>query len=107
MQSLILSSFVLFVSFVVNIPVHAADTSGVMTPDALRAAGFKPLIDHDSLDAWNVPKTTKTTGSSKTASSTTTAKPAANPSTTNPSGPKNPMAILSSIANGDSPPSRT
>jgi Domain of Unknown Function (DUF1080) len=54
MQSFILSSFVLFVSFVVNIPAYAADTSGVMTPDQLRAAGFQPLIENDSLDAWHV-----------------------------------------------------
>ena len=29
-------------------------TTGVMTPDQLRAAGFKPLIEGNSLAAWDV-----------------------------------------------------
>jgi hypothetical protein len=54
MRPSLLSSFVLFVSFVVNTPIHAADTAGVMSPDQLRAAGFQPLIENDSLDAWDM-----------------------------------------------------
>jgi hypothetical protein len=54
MQSSLVSSFVLFVSFAVNIPAYAADTTGVMTPDQLRTAGFQPLVENDSLEAWHV-----------------------------------------------------
>jgi hypothetical protein len=50
------SSFVLFVSFVVQLPARAEDANqhAVMTPDQLRAAGFKPLFDGTSLDAWDL-----------------------------------------------------
>ncbi len=32
----------------------AGITAGVMTPDQLRAAGFKPLVEDDSLAAWDM-----------------------------------------------------
>jgi hypothetical protein len=57
MQSKIIYSFVLFVFFVVSFPVIAAEpasTAGVKTADQLRAAGFQPLIDHNSLNAWDM-----------------------------------------------------
>jgi hypothetical protein len=57
MRTSILLSFVLVASFVVSSPAPAAEsssTAGVMSPDQLRAAGFQPLIDHDSLDAWDM-----------------------------------------------------
>ena len=57
MRPLLPPSFVLAVSFVVNSSTHAAETTsnaGVMTPDQLRAAGFQPLIENDSLEAWHV-----------------------------------------------------
>ncbi len=62
MRPSIVSSFVLVVSVVVNLPMRAAEptsTAGVKTPDQLRAADFQPLIDHNSLDAWNMPATHK------------------------------------------------
>jgi len=54
-RTLVLLS-VFSVSSVANSPVRAEDAnqSAVMTPEQLRAAGFKPLFDGTSLDAWDV-----------------------------------------------------
>jgi hypothetical protein len=50
------TSVVLVVSFVVNLSARAEDANqhAVMTPDQLRAAGFKSVFDGTSLDAWDV-----------------------------------------------------
>jgi hypothetical protein len=56
MRPITLSSFVFLASLAV--PLHSiADDSishGVMTPDRLRAAGYTPLIENDSLANWNM-----------------------------------------------------
>jgi hypothetical protein len=56
MQRRFLSHFVLFVSLVVALSARADDVnrSAVMTPDQLRAAGYKPLAPNDSLDQWDL-----------------------------------------------------
>jgi hypothetical protein len=56
MHAKLIPSVVFFVLFVVQLPAFAADknTSGVMTADQLRAAGFIELSADNSLADWDV-----------------------------------------------------
>jgi hypothetical protein len=56
MKPTTLSAFVLLASLAVPLSTIADDANlhGVMSPDQLRAAGFTPLTQNDSLAGWNV-----------------------------------------------------